>query len=340
MISLPLDIHNVCLKNYDGKSISTSKCSVRWSRCMAIKYVDETGLEHNDRHCETRQFCSHPDECFYCDKSNDKTSPCNSLQLDSTVYSCFYCNSVKDCTTMNPLSTNRTHLCTDKDKQCFTHLNVKRGTVVRGCYAQGSRDEWQRDCDLDEANCEICKGAFCNGKSTKMFCYVCSGQNSLCRYDQVHQAISLCPGGDTLRERIGCFTNVRQDGQVERGCFRGNFTCPDGHSNCTTCESIGCNNRTFQSGQCLECSGPTKEPCGQEEDYLALESISKLCPLHIGVPLCYVAYSENNSVIERGCTARRQYKVWLQPACDRRLMNCSFCNESNCNYFVMELNGG
>lgn len=331
------DIHNICLKNYDGKSISTSKCSVKWSRCMAIKYEDEEGFEHNDRHCETREYCSHPEECFYCDKSNNMSSPCNGLQIDSTVYSCFYCNSAKDCSTMNPHSTNRTHLCSDKEQQCFTHLNVKRGTIVRGCYAKGSTDEWQRGCDLDKGNCEICRGNFCNKKTTKMFCYVCSGQNSLCQYDQMHQAISVCPGRDTLKEKFGCFTNVRQDGLVERGCFRGKFVCPNGNVNCTTCETIACNNKTVQIGRCLECSGPANGDCGQKENYLAsTEALSQPCPVHVDVPLCFVAYAKNNSIIDRGCTAKRQYTVWMQPACNRQLMNCSFCNENNCNYFVLE----
>lgn len=175
---------------------------------MITRWVDEHDKMQEWRHCETREFCSHQDECFYCDHSLDSGTACNQRQVDGSVYSCYYCDSMYGrCTTMNAATPNRTHFCTDPGRQCFTHLINDR--VVRGCYFSNAQESVQRDCQLDPKNCDICKGALCNGKDTKMHCYICSAQNSLCQYDQMHQAISLCPGRDAIRTRMGCYTVVR-----------------------------------------------------------------------------------------------------------------------------------
>lgn len=176
---------------------------------MVQQYVDEKGVAHDDRHCETRRECSHAAECHYCDRSQSMKKPCNQLTMDKSIYHCFYCESETDCTTMNPMSLNRTHLCRDDgQKRCFTFVERRRN-VIRGCYTNGSTLLPQKRCEMDKRNCEICTGEFCNKKPTRMHCYVCSGQNSLCQYDQMHQALSLCPGPPTIGEKLGCYTMIR-----------------------------------------------------------------------------------------------------------------------------------
>lgn len=127
------------------------------------------------------------------------------------------------------------------------------------------------------------------------------------------------------------------DGLVERGCWQGQFKCPSPDLKCISCDTIGCNNGTYHSGECLECSGRTSDDCGQNVDYLGTNAISKACPVLVDVPLCFVAYKENNSMVERGCTAKNQYIAWMEPVCSRGMMNCTFCNGNNCNYLVMEV---
>lgn len=257
---------------------------------------------------------------------------------------------------MNQFTPNRTHYCTDPQKRCFTHLNPM-GSVVRGCYFENAnQNSVQKRCELDPDNCEICKGDRCNSRPTRMYCYICSAQNSLCQYDQMHQGISLCPGADEMEKKLGCFTVVRwvkllrvcvdlcnlvscsPDGLVERGCWKGEFKCPSPDSNCISCDTIGCNNGTYHIGQCLECSGPADGDCAQNVEYLDQDWISKPCPVLIDLPLCYVGYKSGNmTVVERGCTAKNQYRAWMEPACSRGLMQCSFCNGDNCNYWTRDL---
>lgn len=201
---------NFCAKSFAGVGYPNGKCAMNWARCMIMRWVDESNKVHEDRHCETRIDCSHQDECFYCDKSFSVDQPCNQVAISASVYSCYYCDSsYGNCMTMNAATPNRTHLCTDKGGQCFTHVNKERGTVVRGCYFINPTNSIQRDCEQDQKNCDICKGALCNGKATRMHCYICSGQNALCQYDQMYQAISLCPGEDVVRMKLGCYTAVR-----------------------------------------------------------------------------------------------------------------------------------
>lgn len=126
------------------------------------------------------------------------------------------------------------------------------------------------------------------------------------------------------------------DGLVERGCWQGEFKCPSPDSKCISCETLGCNNGTYHTGKCLECSGPANGDCGQNVHYLGSSDISQPCPVLIDVPLCYLAYKENNSMVERGCTGKNQYLAWMEPVCSRGMMNCTFCNENDCNYHVID----
>lgn len=178
---------------------------------MFSKWVDEYQRVHTNRHCESRQFCSHYNECYYCDKSTSMANPCNAIEdIHTGVYQCYYCDSpFRDCSVMNKFTPNRTHFCTDEDRRCFTHINKDRH-VVRGCYFDGGPSgSPQKACEQDPDNCDICQGGYCNNKPTRMYCYVCSGQNSLCQYDQVLQGMSLCPGNDVIRTELGCYTVVQ-----------------------------------------------------------------------------------------------------------------------------------
>lgn len=123
---------------------------------------------------------------------------------------------------------------------------------------------------------------------------------------------------------------------MERGCWTGEFKCPSPDSQCIVCGEIGCNNGTYHSGLCLECKGPAKGDCGDGFEFLATESISRPCPVYVDHPLCYVAYTEQNGVVERGCTAKNQYLAWMEPVCSRGMMNCTFCNGNNCNYWRLD----
>lgn len=210
------DVHNQCVKNFDGQTYPTGTCAMRNALCMINKWVDELGLTREDRHCSTRVDCLHPEECFYCDKSHSAEKACNKVALTANVYNCYYCDSPNGaCSTVNPATANRTHLCTDAKRRCFTHLN-KVGSVVRGCFFDTGRSSSslrkpssQRDCAGDLENCDICQGALCNSRPTQMYCYICSATNTLCQYDQLHQAISRCPGRDVIRSKWGCYTVVR-----------------------------------------------------------------------------------------------------------------------------------
>lgn len=313
------------------------KCSFPHALCMMAKWVDERGTTLVDRHCETRVYCSHPEECFFCDKSRSANEPCNSVILDASVYNCYYCNSAHGaCSTISPATANRTHFCKHPEKKCFTHL-TKLGSVVRGCFFFSPKaNSIQRACEMDPENCDICQGDRCNGKPTKMYCYICSAQNTLCQYDQMHQAISVCPGGDTMATNFGCYTAIRPDRRVERGCWRGALKCPSVDSKCISCNTIGCNSGTTHSGECLECSGPANGDCGVDVNRLSLNDISLPCPVLVDLPLCYIALKNGNSLVERGCTAKNQYRAWMEPVCSRGLMNCTFCNGNNCNYWVLD----
>lgn len=303
---------------------------------MINKWEDESNLLHYDRHCETRTECTHQNECFYCDKSTDREAPCNGVPIDDSVYSCFYCESqYGDCSVVNALTTNRTHFCRDADKRCFTHLDNE--SVVRGCYFDNAPDgSIQRRCSGDP-KCDVCSGELCNKKPTKMYCYICSKQNTLCQYDQMYQGISQCPYPDTLDKNLGCYTIVQPDGRVERGCWEGEFKCPSPDYNCLLCDSIGCNNSTYHSSACIQCQGPALGDCGQNIDLLATEEHTRICPVLIDIPLCYIAYKNNNTEIERGCTGLNQYVAWMEPVCSRGIMNCTFCNGYNCNYLTIDL---
>lgn len=126
------------------------------------------------------------------------------------------------------------------------------------------------------------------------------------------------------------------DGLVERGCWQDSFECPYPDAECHSCSSVGCNNATYREKECLDCAGTANGDCGEDITYLTSEEILKPCPVHIETPLCYVAYKNNNSLIERGCSAKNQYREWMEPVCSRGLMNCTFCNESKCNYFTLD----
>lgn len=170
-----------------------------------------------------------------------------------------------------------------------------------------------------------------------MFCYICSALNSLCQYDQTHQGLSRCPWENMFSPVFGCYTVKRPDGLVERGCWRNNFTCPTEDSQCITCNTTGCNNATHTWGQCLECSGSTENDlCGDNMHDLALDDLSKPCPVTIDRPLCYMAFTRNNTVIERGCTASNHYGRWMDSVCSLGIMNCTYCNGNNCNYWILD----
>lgn len=323
------------MKSFDGESFPISKCSLPHSLCMITRWVDEAGEMYVDRHCDSRVYCSHPEECFFCDKSHNNRQPCNTVMLDSKFYNCYYCDAPDgSCSTVNPVAANRTHFCKHSEKKCFTHVN-KGGAVVRGCYFQTKAESVQKACDMDPGNCEICQGDRCNGKSTKMYCYICSAQNALCQFDQMHQAFVECPFADSLKDTVGCYTALHSDGRVERGCWRGEFKCPYVDSQCFTCNTTGCNNATYHSGECLECSGSASGDCGSNKDLLAMRDLSKPCPVLIDRPLCYVSYEANDTRVERGCTAKNGFGPWIETVCKLGIVNCAFCNGNNCNYWIM-----
>uniref|UniRef100_A0A182W9K8 DUF753 domain-containing protein n=1 Tax=Anopheles minimus TaxID=112268 RepID=A0A182W9K8_9DIPT len=250
--------------------------------------------------------------CHVCDEN-----ACNRAKWRR----CHKCSSLVDVSCPDRQNSTFLEFCLKIDDDCFESNN--HGEIYRGC---------GRHYCADKKVCVECAADACNGHPDSAlqpsYCLVCNSTDPFCV-----NGTSMSQHCDYLNEP--CYTLVRYDGILERGCFskvpqdfKGICMDPTDRS-CITCTSDSCNRDQWR--QCVQCrSLELDQYCSRGTSLLK----SHFCPLFQRNERCYAKDVEGTVI--RGCLSDN---VTQQDPCEGlKEKDCYTCNSDHCN--AKTLNGG
>uniref|UniRef100_A0A182T5G5 DUF753 domain-containing protein n=1 Tax=Anopheles maculatus TaxID=74869 RepID=A0A182T5G5_9DIPT len=322
----------------DGCNQDSSKSYFNPARCLQC---------HSDMHigCINGTAppipCDNPDDvCFYRRASakaihrgclSDLTATNQKICLSSSSLTCHTCDGNgcnapkwRSCHTCSNLvegactakQTDDTFLefCVKIDDDCFEDNN--HGEIHRGC---------GRHYCANKMTCVECNSDGCNGQPESALqpshCLVCDSSDPYCA-----NGTSIDQHCDHLNEP--CFTMVRNDDILVRGCFS---TLEESHksvclnetnSSCMTCNGNSCNREPWR--QCVQCrSLELDHYCSRGTSVLK----SHFCSRFRRNDLCYA--KDVNGIVMRGCQS--DYIAMEDPCKGLDNKNCYLCSTDHCN---------
>uniref|UniRef100_A0A182K6A1 DUF753 domain-containing protein n=1 Tax=Anopheles christyi TaxID=43041 RepID=A0A182K6A1_9DIPT len=249
---------------------------------------------------------------------------CDERDCNTPVWRrCYNCMNIVDGTcSSRQTEQNSTFLefCMKIDDVCFENNN--QGDIHRGCGGHVC---------AQQKICLECATDACNGHSEDELqpsqCLVCDSDNPFCANGTI--ASSYC---DYLNEP--CYSLVRADGVLERGCFSQlavsyKSMCLDGRNrSCVTCNGNSCNRDPWL--QCVQCrSSLVDHYCSRETSPLE----SHFCPRFEHKDRCYA--KDVHGLVLRGCQS--DYDAMDNPCSESDQENCYTCDSDHCN--LKALNG-
>ncbi|XP_049300015.1 proprotein convertase subtilisin/kexin type 5-like [Anopheles funestus] len=250
--------------------------------------------------------------CHTCDENG-----CNTPKWRS----CYKCSSHVD-ESCAEKQTKGTFLefCLKIDDDCFENNN--HGEIYRGC---------GRHYCGEKKTCVECGSDACNERAESALrpshCLVCESTDPFCA-----NGTSMNQYCDYLNEP--CFTLVRDDGILERGCFSKlhesykNKCLDETDRSCVACNSNSCNRDPWR--QCVQCrSLELDQYCSRETSLLK----SHFCSRFQRNDLCYA--KDVQGIVIRGCQS--DYSTQEDPCEGLEKRNCYTCDSDHCN--VKTLNG-
>uniref|UniRef100_A0A182VN40 DUF753 domain-containing protein n=1 Tax=Anopheles merus TaxID=30066 RepID=A0A182VN40_ANOME len=252
--------------------------------------------------------------CHTCEEPG-----CNSAEWRR----CYKCRNLADGScSAKQTEQNSTFLefCMKQDDSCFEDNN--EGDIYRGC--------GKHFC-ADQKICLECTTDACNGHSQTELepsqCLVCDSDNPFC-------ANGTAPSSYCEYLNEPCYSMVRENGILERGCFS-NLTdsyksmCMDiGNRSCIACSGNSCNHDSWL--QCVQCRSLVVDHyCSREMSPLE----SHFCPRFEPNDRCYA--KDVHGLVLRGCQS--DYDSMDDPCKGSEENDCYTCSIDHCN--LKSLNG-
>ncbi|XP_041782236.1 proprotein convertase subtilisin/kexin type 5-like, partial [Anopheles merus] len=252
--------------------------------------------------------------CHTCEETG-----CNSAEWRR----CYKCRNLADgACSAKQTEQNSTFLefCMKQDDSCFEDNN--EGDIYRGC--------GKHFCAYQKI-CLECTTDACNGHSQTELepsqCLVCDSDNPFC-------ANGTAPSSYCEYLNEPCYSMVRENGILERGCFS-NLTdsyksmCMDiGNRSCIACSGNSCNHDSWL--QCVQCRSLVVDHyCSREMSPLE----SHFCPRFEPNDRCYA--KDVHGLVLRGCQS--DYDSMDDPCKGSEENDCYTCSIDHCN--LKSLNG-
>ncbi|XP_040162728.1 uncharacterized protein LOC120900157 isoform X2 [Anopheles arabiensis] len=246
--------------------------------------------------------------CHTCEETG-----CNSAEWRR----CYKCRNLADGScSAKQTEQNSTFLefCMKQDDSCFE--DNKEGDIYRGC--------GKHFC-ADQKICLECTTDACNGHSQAELepsqCLVCDSENPFC-------ANGTAPSSYCEYLDEPCYSMVRENGILERGCFS-NLTdsyksmCMDiGNRSCMACSGNSCNRDSWL--QCVQCRSLVVDHyCSREMSPLE----SHFCPRFEPNDRCYA--KDVHGLVLRGCQS--DYDSMDDPCKGSEENDCYTCSIDHCN---------
>ncbi|XP_065075661.1 G surface protein, allelic form 156-like [Ochlerotatus camptorhynchus] len=272
-----------------------------------------------------------PSDLVKCDSTSDKECVtctgvgCNKIRVRMDD-SCLQCssNDALNCANGRRVST----VCKKSSGGvCYNRLNVD-GTLQRGCMSDLNEEEQKVCQDLNDQSCETCSGVGCNSNlfpANALQCVQCDSETNMdCVQEQAEGALVNPCTHQITGDR--CYTRLRNDGSIERGCQSSlPVPCnPQLNMSCSVCDGSACNTEVFPWGRrsCFQCDGLSDLTCGLEQKR---SEDAKVCVRFQPQDKCYTLL-ENGRVM-RGCSS--EFQVDVCTGFERT--QCQTCATDHCN---------
>ena len=242
---------------------------------------------------------------------------CNNILYPVERISCHTCRNDECKNEVIPSNICRLH--NSVSQACITLFNTKGEVSYRGCYSDAAAGTREVCDDRSQLLCTKCSGNSCNtaNKWRGQRCFKCQGLD----------CFNANFPGDVVDCLSSCYVGINQQGETVRGCsssFTNTNTCgadDDGINRCTVCNDDLCNGIHFPMTnrlQCQLCSGDDCEVSGEVINH---------CERYHGQERCVTVFSQDDRVIERGCSSSLRNQLY----CNQNYENCLQCPSDACN---------
>ncbi|XP_059617388.1 uncharacterized protein LOC132262218 [Phlebotomus argentipes] len=258
---------------------------------------------------------------------------CTANFCNSNIYpiwraTCHQCDSGEGCNRNSTETTEYLMPCKIfwQDDQCYSVLRDRQ--AVRGCLSDADANvAYCQESDI----CESCIQAGCNfrpaSRPPALSCVSCQ-YDEACSWGFPVTSGESCEEDVWMGEVEGCYTGVRENGDVVRGCSLGSAPCPTDHE-CNHCQSNNCNSVAINRQECIHCRSDAngQESCAEETAGLEPRQCSGD---HQTFQLrgCYTMRKPNDIVI-RGCMRDLSSEDIVSCQSDDHF--CNVCLEQGCN---------
>ncbi|EAT48019.1 AAEL000915-PA [Aedes aegypti] len=301
-----------CLRNVSGDD-----CVTIFDDFRVIRRECRSGLSDTDLlKCNTEGG----KECVACSGTG-----CNKITVRQDD-NCLQCSTTDglNCASGQRVST----ICKlSSDGVCYNRLD-QNGTLHRGCLSDLNEDLQQTCLNPSNQSCEICSGSGCNNNTFPANALQCVQCDSLMNMDCVQNQSSNLFVNPCRKHVNGdkCYTWLRTDGSIERGCQSSlNATCNALlNATCSACEGPVCNAEVYPWGRrsCYQCDGRSDRTCGLEQ---TIQQESKVCQRYQPQDQCYTLLQ--NGIVKRGCTS--EFDADVCHGLERT--ECRTCSVDHCN---------
>lgn len=249
---------------------------------------------------------------------------CNNILYPSDRLSCLDCRN-GECKA-ETISTKFCRLFNRQRQACVTLYSNENEVIYRGCYGDAAEGTKEVCDDSSQLLCTKCSTRNCNSDTSRRGhkCFKCSGV----------QCFKPDYPADTVDCLSNCYLGVNEQGETVRGCassFTNTTACgtdDDGINRCHVCADDLCNGIQFPLANRLECHTCSEEGCKAGEENL------EYCERYQGQERCVTVFSENDQVVERGCSS----SLLSQHYCDQNYANCFQCPSRGCNTIDSKIN--
>lgn len=246
---------------------------------------------------------------------------CNNIVYPVDRMSCLSCRN-NECNS-NTTSTTMQKYCRLYNRQlqgCITLYDVHDKVNFRGCFSDSAVGTQEVCSDNSQLLCTKCKNRNCNSDTKRRGkkCFKCSGL----------ECFTPNYPADVVECLSDCYVGVNGKGETVRDCasaIANTTNCSsqeDENGKCIICNDDLCNAIQFPTQKrlkCYTCDDPRNCPADEKNlDY---------CERFGDQEKCVTAFSNDDKVIERGCSSNFKNKLY----CSQNYKNCFECKGNGCN---------
>lgn len=216
---------------------------------------------------------------------------CNSMIYPENRIQCHKCTTCEYIENNSQLEICENYLSGDS---CYVFVdqvaNPEQGTVEiishRGCFSTAG--EGVTSCLANPGKCLPCSTSGCNSQpsysDSTLSCYKCdSTKDGNCVLGQQEEG-QVCEYNKFLGAAESCYTYVKDNGEVTRGCLLElaanneiRQQCETNDEKCQICSGQDCNKASTEEeyGMCVLCDGTTDENCDKLENSYTVTKCAK-----------------------------------------------------------------